>query len=110
MPVGGRSHGYCQEMGYCMNMELQGAENDKALNHYIELMYPKKETTVEIGMCHVRAADSIKINYDFDRDGWSIKQASTFQWAVDDLVCDQDWQEVAFIAAWAREKDQSTIS
>jgi len=51
---------------------------------------------------HVRAADSILIEYDFDRDGYSIKQASTFRGDVPGF--DQDWQEVAFIKAWARAK------
>jgi hypothetical protein len=51
----------------------------------------------------VRAADDILIEYDFERDGYVIKQASKFVWDADDPVCDQDWQEVAFVQAWARE-------
>lgn len=61
----------------------------------VELMYPRSEgnvKVVEVGLCDVRAADSIRIEYDFDRDGWSIKQASTFSWDGDDDVCDPDWQ------------------
>lgn len=61
--------------------------------------------TVEVGLSDVRAADSIRIEYDFARDGYSIKQASVFQWEVDDEVCDADWQEVAFVQAWARQVD-----
>ena len=37
-------------------------------------------------------------------DGWKIEQASTFSWSADEKVCDPDWQEVAFIQAWGREK------
>lgn len=59
--------------------------------------------TVEVGLCSVRAADSIRITYDFERDGYSVQQASTFSWSIDDRECDGDWQEVAFIQAWARE-------
>ena len=33
--------------------------------------------------------------YDYNRDGWVIEQASTFQWADDDKVLDHDWREVA---------------
>lgn len=60
-----------------------------------------------IGLMDVRAADNIRVSYDKDRDGWKIEQASTFKWAADDKVCDPDWQEVAFIQAWARQKDDS---
>ena len=74
---------------------------------HVDIHYPRSEgsiTHAEIGLCDVRAADNLRINYDFDRDGWSIKQASIFRWDVDDEVCDQDWQEVAFVQAWGREK------
>jgi long-subunit fatty acid transport protein len=53
----------------------------------VELMYPgvgDNPDQVEINMCHVRATDGLLINYDFDRNGWSIKQASTFSWAARD--------------------------
>lgn len=73
----------------------------------LDLMYPginDNPTHVEVDMCHVRATDSIRISFDFPRDGWKIEQASTFSWELGDEVCDPDWQEVAFIKAWAREK------
>ncbi|WP_019998879.1 hypothetical protein [Aureimonas ureilytica] len=50
----------------------------------------------------VRASDGVRLTYDYDRDGWSIQQASRFAWSSDDKVCDEDWQEVAFIQSWAR--------
>lgn len=71
----------------------------------VELWYPGCEghaETIEVGLTHVRSADGLRISYDFDRDGWVIKQASIFEWSSDDPVCDEDWQEVAFIKAWAR--------
>lgn len=74
----------------------------------VELMYPRVDDNtncVEVGLCDVRAADSIRIKYDFERDGWSILQASVFEWSADDKVCDSDWQEVQFIQAWGREKE-----
>ena len=78
-------------------------------NGQIEWMYPEiydrgKQSTLEIGMCHTRATDSIRIKYDSDRDGWIIEQASTFEWDSNDKKCDPDWQEVSFIQAWGREK------
>lgn len=74
----------------------------------IDLWYPTVEPNpkfVEVGLMDVRAADSIRISYDFERDGWKIEQASTFEWEADDpKLGDPDWQEVAFIQAWGREK------
>lgn len=75
----------------------------------LDLFYPRVEgnaTAVEVGLMDVRAADSIRIEYDFDRDGWVIKQASTFSWDADDKVRDPDWQEVAFVQAWARQRPE----
>jgi len=76
----------------------------------IDLWYPDNPDTrvrkFVIGLMDVRAADSIRISYDKGRDGWSIEQASAFEWNVDDEVCDPDWQEVAFVQAWEREIDK----
>jgi hypothetical protein len=74
---------------------------------YVSIEYPRNEDSkakrVNVGLMDVRAADDILIEYDFERDGYVIKQASKFVWDADDPVCDQDWQEVAFVQAWARE-------
>jgi hypothetical protein len=73
----------------------------------IDLWYPRVEGNpafAEIGLMDVRAADSIRVSYDFERDGWKIEQASTFEWESDDKACDPDWQEVAFIQAWGRQR------
>lgn len=74
----------------------------------LDLWYPRNDDRakeIEVGLTDVRAADSIRISYDFERDGWVIKQASTFEWGADDDVCDEDWQEVAFVQAWGRMKE-----
>jgi hypothetical protein len=76
---------------------------------YIDIEYPRVEgniNCIKVGLSDVRAADSIRIKYDFDRDGWVIEQASIFQWEVDDFVCDEDWKEVSFIQAWQRKKEE----
>ena len=74
---------------------------------YVSIEYPRVEDSkakrVNVGLMDVRAADDILIEYDFERDGYVIKQASKFVWPGDDGVCDPDWQEVAFVQAWARE-------
>ena len=80
----------------------------------IEWMYPeindrrRDQSTITIDLYHVRAADGIRIKYDGERDGWVIEQASIFEWDCDDEVMDSDWQEVAFVKAWARAKDMDT--
>jgi hypothetical protein len=60
-------------------------------------------TRIEVGLCDVRAADSIRISYDFNRDGYVIEQAAPCD-EGDDEEATPDWQEVAFVRAWAREK------
>lgn len=73
---------------------------------FVELWYPRNSwpNRIQVGLTDVRAADDIRISYDFARDGWKIEQASIFEWSVDDKIMDEDWQEVAFIQAWARER------
>lgn len=72
----------------------------------IQLWYPRNEgnaKAIEVELSDVRAVDSLLVSFDFDRNGWVIKQASTFEWDIDDEMCDPDWQEVSFILAWGRE-------
>jgi hypothetical protein len=87
------------------------SENEKAERRgdtlCIELWYPRVDgnaKAIQVGLMDVRAADDIRIEYDFERDGWVIKQAQIFEWEADDNVCDPQWKEVAFIEAWASEK------
>ncbi len=72
-----------------------------------DLQYPRVDgnpKVIEIGLECVRASDSIRITFDFDRNGWSILQASTFSWEANDEVRDSDWQEVAFVESYGRER------
>lgn len=77
---------------------------------HVSLTYPDLEKkalkSVVFDQESVRASDGIRISYDYQRDGYVIEQASTFCWDVGDEVCDPDWQEVAFIQAWARDKTE----
>ena len=83
---------------------------------HVDLWYPNIErepkdpprtfdhpVAVQVGLMHVRAADDIRIEYDFERDGYVVKQGSIFEWPASDTVCDRDWQEVAFVEAWGRQ-------
>lgn len=72
---------------------------------YIDIWYPQSEDNpkyVRLDLMDVRAADDIRVSYDFERDGWKIEQASKFSWPPDEEVFDPDWQEVAFVQSWAR--------
>jgi hypothetical protein len=88
---------------------------DRVVN--VELSYPPREyerdrrpysRVIEVGLMDVRAADDLRISYDFKRDGWSIQQAwievvvvapsSEHPHGYDDHV--DRWEEVAFIRAW----------
>ena len=71
----------------------------------VDLWYPGHSSikAIHVGLMHVRAADDIRIEYDFQRDGWVIKQASRFMWMAES-ECDPGWKEVAFVQAWARDE------
>lgn len=74
-----------------------------AVERWIELWYPRNEDTqthLIIDLMEVRAADPIRVSYDFDRDGWVIEQSKETETSDD-----WDWKEVAFIQAWAREEE-----
>lgn len=98
------------EFGKIAGSIAEGFEIDRfkpeSLVLNVELCYPRSDghvNTVELGMMCTRAADSIRITYDFERDGWSILQASG--WNRDQRIPDMDWQEVYFVKAWARVPD-----
>lgn len=82
--------------------------NDKRPDQTAYLDYPNMDGSghgVVVSLGAVRAADPVRITYDFTRDAWVIWQASKFEWDADDKVFDMDWQPVAYIQAWAREKE-----
>lgn len=74
---------------------------------FVDLEYPRNQDIqcIEINLVDVRAADGIRIQYDFERDGWSISQAQVFSWDAGDTICDPKWKEVAFIDGWASKTD-----
>lgn len=71
---------------------------------HVDLWYPRapgEAKAIQVGLCCVRAADDLRITYDFERDGWVIEQAQVFEWPADDFEQDPRWIEVAFVQAWA---------
>ena len=61
----------------------------------VDLFYPTIDIiqAIEIDLIDVRAADPIRIEYDFDRNGWVIKQTIGQENGQD------VWEKVAFITA-----------
>ena len=71
-----------------------------------ELWYPRSEgpdnvDRVRVSLYDVRAANDLVIQYDFDRDGYSIQQPTIHEWPIDSDSHDEGLVEVAFVAAWA---------
>lgn len=74
---------------------------------YVTLLYPRtyQIKKVVVDLLDVRAADSITIQYDFDRDGWSITREIHIEhesWTEEtgEIV------EVAFIPAWTLKESE----
>jgi len=69
---------------------------------HVDICYPRTDEMIKaahVGLFDARHADPIRIEYDFEREGWVIKQAQVFEWEVDDEIRDPQWKEVAFVPA-----------
>jgi hypothetical protein len=91
------------------NFDCQGSRLSGVLN--VELAYPRRDIgprkfdTVEVGLNDTRAADGLRIKFDFDRNGWAIEQQ--LWWKMPDRqMCDEvdHWYEVAFVPAWGQQR------
>lgn len=70
---------------------------------FIDLEYPTVSdniNAISIGLCDVRASNSILIEFSHDRNGWVISMPSKTRWDANDEVCDPCYKEMAFIGAW----------
>lgn len=73
----------------------------------LDLFYPREPdliNEIQIGLCDVRAADSLRISYDFARDGWVIRQQESLGKGKD--PDEGEWREVYFAEAWALERER----
>lgn len=67
-----------------------------------DLWYPRSDApecikTISVGLVDVRAADSFRIHYDFDRDGYVL----TREKCGPDGECSDEWAEIGFVPAWS---------
>lgn len=92
---------------------IASMEDGKDMVVEVDLYYPRsldkrkpdEATVVEVSLMDVRAADSIRVRYDFERDGYQILQAQRFVWE-DGEDPDSQWKEVAFVEAWKSRTDK----
>jgi hypothetical protein len=75
----------------------------------VALWYPGCEghaRHVEVELVCVRAADSIRIHYDYDRDGYVVEQPKRTEvfvksdGKIDTYEEREEWIEMAFLKAW----------
>lgn len=86
------------------NLDRDG-DGDRPL-FVVGLRYPRTDgncRTVEVGLEDVRAADPIRIQYDFDRDGWVVLQERLVEMMEGVSAGTGRWVEVAFVQAWGQE-------
>lgn len=62
---------------------------------------PPRAHAIQIQLVDVRAADDLRVSYDFDRDGWKVEQEHIE--ACDGFFKSNGvWEEVAFVPAWGK--------
>lgn len=72
----------------------------------VELWYPRSDDRpdeINIDLVDVRASDGIKVSYDFDRDGWVVKQEK-YKQENGHSQNTGEWLEVAFVQSWNLEE------
>lgn len=78
---------------------------------YSNVEPPKKIQHIGVGISHVRASDGIKICYDYDRDGYVIKQCWTEEVDKGSFIEEvQHWEETAFVQSWALEEKNKKLT
>lgn len=91
------------------NIDVYPVTDEEKVVH-VEIEYPRNQLvdTVEVGLCDVRAADNIRVKYDFERDGWVILQPRAYHPKIEDDSYDyaEEWIESAFCQAWQYELDE----
>jgi hypothetical protein len=91
---------WCQRQVEVENVRLVVRNDPKEKFAQVDICYPRSNQVigVEVGIECVRAADAIRIHYDFERDGYVIQQARIVRHDDHD---EEVWQEVYFAQAWA---------
>ena len=86
----------------------------------VPLWYPNApiegaHSVVQLELMHTRAADELRVSYDFKRDGWVVQQPV---WKINESeppTCGKyqtyidSWKEVGFFEAWAFEPEDVEV-
>jgi hypothetical protein len=84
------------------SVEING--DTKTVEHW----YPRTGDNpkfIEIELMDVRAADNLRVSYDYKRDGWVIEQQQS---KISGICSDKgEWKEMYFAEAWALEEEES---
>lgn len=70
----------------------------------VTISYPRQrpqQAYVRVDLEDVRAANTLIIHYDFERDGWVIESPTKMMWTKDEDTLDERLEEVAFIPAYS---------
>lgn len=105
----------CEKCG--LDLDCHGRRGDSLI---AELFYPPRDDHsenpqdraryIKVDLCDVRAADGLRISYDFDRDGWKVEQLRWEAGYVTRFGRDggpdehyewpEEWVEVSFHPSW----------
>lgn len=98
----------CSENGAAL-MKTTRVENLEVGRHedvlHVDLCYPGvngNASAIELNLQHVRANDGLRLDFDFDRNGWRILQPVGTHWHDGDE--EDGWQEVFFANGYALKK------
>lgn len=86
------------EKGFCFYERENGIS--------VEMCYPRNTKTkyVDVSISDVRASDGIRIEYDFDRDGYVIKQPIFVDVQKENYIEQEiEWEETFFAKSWKLE-------
>lgn len=65
-------------------------------------IWPESEPRyLRVDLMGVRAANTLVIHYDLERDGWVIQSPTKMAWYEGEDSTDEQLEEVAFVPAWS---------
>jgi hypothetical protein len=62
---------------------------------------PRTPRYVRVDLMDVRAANTLVIHYDLERDGWAIESPTKMGWEDGEDLYDERLEEVAFVPAYS---------
>jgi hypothetical protein len=86
------------------NVDLRIEEDKNVLQTELKYPYNKEIDTIQIGISDIRAADDVRVRYDFERDGWVMEQPRQYYIPEEGFYeLGVEWIESAFCPSWQYE-------